>query len=135
MTTRRLIAALLHLALPLFAGCALFAGGYSQVEAPAVGGWVAEGAIDREVANDTLSGKPVNEWGTKDLLEAGFEGCVKVEDPAHMKGIPTAHVVRLPVAEGWGWVKMDAAEVARRTEGFGGTPSTKDDVKIVGNCY
>ncbi|MDR7253700.1 hypothetical protein J2X46_002690 [Nocardioides sp. BE266] len=125
-------ATLLHLALmPVLAvAFSIFAA-----TLPATGGWVTNGAIGAEEHQRTAASKPANEWTTKALREAGFRGCVALEAPEDMTSFPVAHVVRLPVAEGWDWVRMPAAEVAARTEAFGGTATTADDVKLVGNCY
>lgn len=131
MTTNR-IAFLLHLALLPVIGLGIMLTGVTYT-AP-VGGWVGHGAIDREVAAATAASKPTNEWDTQSLVKAGWTGCYDSDLGLRNGSYPTSHVVRLPAAEGFKWVRMDAAEVARRIEGFGGTPSIKDDVHIVGNC-
>ena len=81
-------------------------------------------------------GKPRNVWTTEAIRgELGFAGCVAVEAHPDPSRLAVAHVVRLPVAEGWGYVRMPQAEVAARLGVFGGTSSTADDVKVVGTCY
>lgn len=135
MTNRRMIAAALQALLPLIAGSILFALGWEAVPVRPI--YTNEGS-PAQVENyykNILPAKPVNTWGAKDMAKAGFPGCVPTGDVAEDGPYPTMHMVRLPISEGWKWVLITPAELARRTEGFGGTPSTKDDVKLVGDCY
>lgn len=130
---RRRFANVIALLLPVMFALGLSISAATQ---PAEGGWVGSGAIEQAQAADTLAAKPRNTWTTKALVEAGWTDCVNVlTDKVTFDNVPTAHVVRLPVSEGWDYVKMSPAEVAGRTAAFGGTTTTADDVKIVANCY
>lgn len=123
------------LLLPVLLGVGVAVSGMT-VEAPE-GGWVASSPLEAQIAAEVRESKPRNVWTTEDLEAAGWTGCVAVDDDeVTFEHAPEAHVVRLPVAEGWNWVRMPAAEVAKRMEVFGGTTTTKDDVtKLVANCY
>ena len=138
-TSRRRIAAVLQIALAPIAAVAL---GMTAATLPAEGGWTASGAIEQEWAAETAASKDRNEWTTKALREAGYEGCSALPTSkraalaeVEAKGFPSHHVVRLPVAEGWDWTTMSPAEVAERMEAWGGTSTTSDDPKIVANCW
>lgn len=129
--TKIRFAALLQLLLPVALLVGISAGAMTM--APE-GEWMASEGVEQQIAAEVRASKPVNEWTTKDLKAAGWTGCVATAtDP--VTTFPVAHVVRTSVREGFRWVRMDAAEVAARIEAFGGTATTKDDPKVVGNCY
>lgn len=130
---RRRLAAQLQLLLLVLLAIGVSAGAATL---PPEGEWTANGAIERSIADEVRASKPRNVWTVEGLRSAGFAGCVPVDgDVVTFEHLPAAHVVRLPLAEGWRWVRMPAREVAARLEVFGGTTSTRDDVVVVGNCY
>jgi hypothetical protein len=132
---RRTVTLATSLALPVLVALLALAGSV-DARTVATGEWVGDSGIDAEVAADTLNSKPRNTWTTADLRDAGWKGCRNVlTDVPTYERPPVAHVVRLPVAEGWDYVRMTPAEVASRIEAFGGTATTADDVKIIANCY
>jgi len=133
MSSRDRLPFVLQLVLVVAVVAGFSAGAATQ---PAMGGWHADGIADIYTARETLESKPRNTWTVRGLREAGFRGCVPTEgDVVTFDHPPVSHVVRLPLAEGWRWVRMPAREVAARVEVFGGTPTVADDPVVVGNCY
>jgi len=95
-------------------------------------------SIQVKVYNDDIApSKPKNLYTTADIRERGWNGCVQVKGDKVVlfEHVPTSHIVRLPVSEGWDYVRMSPADVSARNEGFGGTTTQTDDVKVIANCY
>lgn len=133
--TLRLIAILLQAALPVVFGAVIWGAHWTSIEVRPVHSIKGTPAQIKNYNENIAPVKPHNKWETKDLIEAGFPDCVKVQPSAKLKAFPVSHVVRLPAAEGYDWVMMGKDEVAKRNAIFGGTKDISDDVKIAGNCF
>lgn len=134
---RRILTAATTAAMPLTVALLALTGSMQARTVPTGTDWIAEGAIEQAIAADVAATKPRNEWTKATLADAGWTGCEPVawDTEPDWTRIPVAHVVRLPVAEGFRHVRMSPTDVAARTEAFGGTATTADDVKILANCY